>query len=98
MITLAIIAVVVLAVGYMTEGLTSLVTMTFVGLIAFAILQYVRALAGIGMPASKQDAMTLAQTDWHGLMTWPVGGLIAYAIAFAILIGAVSLIRSLVFR
>jgi hypothetical protein len=98
MITLAMIAIVVIAVGFMTESLSSIVTMTFVGLVAFAILEYVRALTGVGMPASNQDATALAQTDWHNLLTMQVQLLIAYAVAFAVLIGIVSTIRSLVFR
>ena len=93
MITLAIIAVVVLAAGFMMEGLGSIVTMTFVALVAFAVLQYIRAVALNG-----QNASALAQTDWHNFLAWPMQGLVAYAIAFAVLIGVISLIRSLVFR
>jgi glucan phosphoethanolaminetransferase (alkaline phosphatase superfamily) len=91
--TLIIIALAVLAVGFMTESLASIVTMTFVGLVIFAVLQYAR-----GVLLDKQDINTLAQTDWHNLMALQVQVLLAYAIAFAVLIGAVSLVRSLVFR
>ncbi len=99
MITLAIIAIVVIGVGWMTESLASIVTMTFLGLVAFGILEYVRALTGVGMPAGNHpDAMTLAQTDWHNLLAMQVQVLVAYAIAFAVLIGIVSTIKSLVFR
>jgi hypothetical protein len=77
----------------MTESLASIVTMTFAGLVAFAVLQY-----GRGVLFDKQDASALASTDWHNLMTMQVQILLAYAVAFAVLIAIVSFIRSLVFR
>ena len=94
-ITLVIIAVIAIAVSFLTEGLTALVTSTFVALVAFGIVTIVRgAIAG----GSKSDIGGLIQGDWHGLMTWPVQTLLAYAIIFAVIIAVVSTIRNLVLR
>jgi hypothetical protein len=93
LITIAIAVVAVLAAGFLMDGLGSIVTMTFIALVAFGVLQYARAVLLGGA-----NAAALADVDWHALMTMQVQLLLAYAIAFAILIAIVSLIRSLIFR
>ncbi|HEX3810717.1 MAG TPA: hypothetical protein VHW02_13570 [Rhizomicrobium sp.] len=92
-ITLLIIGVVVLGVGFMTESLATIITSTFIALVVYAVAQFVRAIATGGANASA-----LAQADWHTFLAWPMQGFIAYAIAFAVLIAIVSLLRTLVLR
>jgi hypothetical protein len=94
-ITLAIILVIAIAVAFMTEGLAAIVTSTFVALVAFAIVVFARAAMTGG---AKGDVSGLLMNDWHALMGWQVGMLLAYAIIFAVLIAVVSTIRNLIFR
>ena len=92
--SLAIMAAIALAVGYMMENFGSIVTSTFVALVAFALATYVVAVAKVG----GKNAGSLASTDWHNLLGLSVHSLLAYAIAFAIVIGVVHVVRSLVMR
>lgn len=94
MITLGIIIVIALAAGFMMESLGSLVTMTFAALVVFAVATYLRAIAMGG----GKDASAVAQTDWHNLLGLQVQVILAYAIAFAVVIAIVHFIRSLVLR
>ncbi|HEY8697858.1 MAG TPA: hypothetical protein VIM02_09585 [Rhizomicrobium sp.] len=94
MITLAIIVVIALAAGFMMESMGSLVTMTVGALVVFGLATYARAIAMGG----GKDAGAVAQTDWHNLLGLQVQVLLAYAIAFAVVIAVVHLIRSLVWR
>lgn len=91
-ITLAIMAVVALATGFMMQNLGSLVSATIGAMVVFAIAIFIRA------AISAKDAIALAQTDWHNLQAVTVHSLLAYAIAFAIVIGVVHFVRSLVMR
>ncbi len=93
MITLGIAAVVLLAAGFMMQGMESLVTTTLIALVAFALLGYVRAVT-----LGKQNAVAYATTDWHNFLGLPMITLLAYAITFAIGIAVVNLVRSLVLR
>ena len=92
--SLAIMAAIAIAVGYMMENFGSIVTSTFVALVAFGLASYVVAVAKVG----GKGAGTLAQTDWNNLLGLTVHGLLAYAIAFAIVIAAVHIVRSVVQR
>jgi hypothetical protein len=92
--SLAIMAAIAIAVGYMMENFGSIVTSTFVALVAFALASYVVAVAKGG----GKNAGTLAQTDWSNLLGLTVHGLLAYAIAFAVVIGVVHVVRSVVTR
>lgn len=91
-ITLAIMAVVALATGFMMQNLGSIVSATVGAMVVFAIAIFIRA------AISAKDAIALAQTDWHNLQAVTVHSLLAYAIAFAIVIGVVHFVRSLVMR
>jgi hypothetical protein len=92
-ITLVIMALIALGAGFAMQGMGSLVTATFGALVVFGLAGYVRAVTTM-----KKDAMTLAQTDWHSLLGLQMQVLIGYAIAFAIVIAIVHLIRSAVMR
>jgi cellobiose-specific phosphotransferase system component IIC len=94
-ITLAIIVVIAIGVALITQSLADIVTSTFIALVAFAVIVLVRA-AIVG--GSKMDVSTLVQADWRALMGWQVQLLLAYAIIFAVLIAAISIIRKLAMR
>jgi len=93
MITLAIMVVIVLAAGFVMQGFESIVTTTFVALILFGLAGYVRAVVLNG-----QNAAQLAETRWHDFLGMTAQSLIAYALAFAVAIGVVHLVRSIVIR
>ncbi|HWA90438.1 MAG TPA: hypothetical protein VG889_10405 [Rhizomicrobium sp.] len=93
MITLGIAAVVLVAAGFMMQGMESLVTTTLIALVAFALLGYVRAVT-----LGKQNAIAYATTDWHNFATTPGLTLLAYALIFAIGIAIIQTVRSLVLR
>lgn len=93
-LTLAIMAAIALAVGYMMENFGSIVTSTFVALVAFGLVTYVVAVAKVG----GKNAGTLAETDWHNLLGLTVHSLLAYAIVFAVVISLAHVVRSLVNR
>jgi hypothetical protein len=92
--SLAIMAAIAIAVGYMMENFGSIITSTFVALVAFALATYVVSVAKVG----GKNAGMLAQNDWHNLQGLTVHGLLAYAIAFAVVIGVVHVVRSVVSR
>jgi MFS superfamily sulfate permease-like transporter len=92
--SLAIMAAIAIAVGYMMENFGSIITSTFVALVAFGLASYVVAVAKAG----GKGAGALAQTDWTNLQGLTVHGLLGYAIAFAIVIGLVHVVRSVVQR
>lgn len=93
-VSLAIMAAIALAIGYMMESFGTIVTSTFTALVAFALATFVVSLVRAG----GKNAGTLAETDWHNLLGLSVHSLLAYAIAFAIVIGVVHVVRSLVLR
>jgi hypothetical protein len=78
--------------GFAMQKIASLVTATFGALVLFGLSNFVRgALAG-------KSATALAQSDWHNLLALQVQVLLAYAIAFAVVIAIVHVIRSAVMR
>ncbi len=91
-ITLAIMAVVALAAGLAMQNFGSIVTATFAALVVFGLATYIRAAAG------AKDAIALAKSDWHGLLGLTVHSVLVYAIAFAVVIGIVHMVRSVVMR
>lgn len=92
-VTLVIMAIIALGAGFMMQSMSSIVTTTFVALIAFALAGYVRAVT-----AGGENAAAYAQTDWHGFMGLPMMTLVAYAVTFAIVIALVHVVRSLILR
>lgn len=92
-ITLALIAVIAIAAGFMMQGMGSLINTTIVALVVFGLALFVR-----GITMGGQNAAALAESDWHALLGWNVAGLLAYAILFAVVIAVVQVIRSVVMR
>ena len=92
--SLAIMIVIALGIGFLMQELSSIVTATLGALVLFGIAIYVRAIVS----AKNANASTLAQSDWHSFLALTVHSLLAYAIAFAVVIGLAHLARSLVAR
>ncbi len=92
-ITLALIAVCVLAAGFAIQGLNSIVSATVLALVGFAILVFARAVVMGGHAVAAY-----AHTSWQDFLGLQMLTLIAYAVIFAILIAVVHVIRSAVFR
>lgn len=93
MITLGILIVIVLAAGFIMQGFDALVTTTVVAMILFGLAGYVRAVALNG-----QNAAQLAESQWQGFLGMTMHTLLAYAITFAVGIGIIHLIRTIVIR
>ena len=91
--TLAIMAVIAIAAGFTMQSMSSIITTTVVALIAFALAGYIKAVTLGG-----QNAAAFAQTDWHGFEGLHMMTLLAYAVTFAVVIGVVHVVRSLVIR
>ena len=92
-VTLVIMAVIALGAGFIMQSFGSIVTTTFVALLAFALAGYVRAVT-----AGGQNAAAYAQTDWHGFLGLQMLTLVAYSVTFAVIIAVVHFLRSLVLR
>ena len=71
----------------------AIVTTTVVAMIIYAIALYARAVLMGGANAAQ-----LADKNWHGFLGLPVQTIIAYAIPFAVVIGVVHVVRSMVWR
>ncbi|HEY2034486.1 MAG TPA: hypothetical protein VGH02_12445 [Rhizomicrobium sp.] len=90
-ITLVLMAVAAIGAGFMMMDLSGVVTSALIALIAFAVLNFIRAVA-----LQHADAGALLTADWkafeamHGLV------LLSYAILFGVVIAIVSTVRSLV--
>ncbi len=92
-ISLAIIAVIAIAAGFLMDSMASLVTVTVVALIVFGIAGYVQGVALHG-----QNATAYATTTLHNLEVVQMLTVLAYAVTFAVVIGVVHVVRSLVLR
>ena len=92
-ISLAILIVIAVAAGFMMSSFNSIVTTTFVALLAFALVGYLKAVT-----LGHQDAAAFAQTDWHSFLGLQMLTLLAYAITLAVGIAVVHAIRSVVLR
>ena len=91
-VTLAIMAVVAIGAGFAIQSMGALVTATFGALVIFALAEFVReALKG-------KSAGAVAVSGWHSLLAMQVQILIAYAIAFGVVIALVRTVRSVVMR
>lgn len=93
-ITLAIMAAIAVATGFAMQNFGSIVTATFAALVLFALATYVRAVA----TSTGHDAGALARADWHSLLGLSIHNVLAYAIAFAIVISAIHAVRAAVAR
>lgn len=93
-VSLAIMAVVALAAGLTMQNMGSIVSATVGALALFALAIFLRA-AVVG---GGKNLGALAQTDWHNLQAVTFHSLLAYAVAFAIVIGVVHAVRQVAAR
>ena len=93
MINLGLMAVIALGAGLMIQSLSSLVSATVVALLAFALAGYARAVLMGG-----QNAASFATKDWQAFLGLHTLTLLAYALAFAVVIAVVHVARSLTMR
>jgi len=92
-ISLGILVVIALAAGFVMQGFESIISTTVVALVLFGIAGYVKAVAVGG-----QNAAAYAQTEWHNFLALTMQTLLAYAIAFAVIIAVVHAVRAMVIR
>src|SRR5258706_13147011 len=92
MVALIMMAVIAVAAGFMMQSFNSIITTTFVALLAFALASYAYAVA------RGANAAASAQADWHNFLDLHMLTLVAYALTFAVAIGVVHLERSIVIR
>src|ERR1700749_837150 len=85
-VTLGIMVLIALAIGFVMQEFSSLVTATIGALAIFVIAIYVRTLVSV----KGTSASALAQSDWHNLNGVTFHTLLAYAVTFAIVISAVK--------
>jgi len=93
LITIGIIAVIVLAAGFIMQGFESIVTTTVIAMTLFGLSGYARAVMLNG-----KDAVALAQSQFHGFLGMSMQTLLAFAVVFAVGIAVIHLIRSVVIR
>ena len=91
-ISLGIIVVIAIAAGFLMDSMSSLLSVTVLSLIVFGIAAYAQGVLLHGQNASKYATTTLHNFEVLQMLT-----VLAYAITFAVLIGVVHTIRSLVF-
>jgi hypothetical protein len=92
-ITIGIIAVIILAAGFIMQGFESIVTTTVIAMILFGVAGYARIVVING-----KDAAATAESVFHGFLGMPMQMLLAYSVVFAIGIAIIHLIRSIVIR
>ena len=93
LITLALMALIALGAGFMMQSFGSIVTTTVVALLAFALAGFVRAITMGG-----QNAAAFANKDWQMFQDLHMMTLLAYAVAFAVVIAVAHMARSLISR
>jgi hypothetical protein len=91
LITLAIMAVIALAAGFIMQNMSSIVTTTIVALVAFALVGYVRAVTLGG-----KNPSAFATTDWQAFQNLHMLQLLAYLLTFAVAIAIAHTARSLI--
>lgn len=92
-VTLAIMAIIAIGAGFVMQEMGAILTTTVIALIVYALAVYARAVFLGGANAAQ-----LADKNWHGFLGLPVQTIIAYAIPFAVVIGVVHAVRSVVMR
>jgi hypothetical protein len=90
-IQLVLMAVVALGAGFMMMELGSVVSTTVVALIAYAILNFIRAIV-----LQHADITGLLTADWKAFEVMTGLVIISYAILFGVVIAIVSTVRGLV--
>ncbi len=84
--TFAIMAIIVVGAGFMMPNFASIVTVTFLALITFALAMFART------SLAATDAATAARSEWNDLLALPLRTLLVYAVVFA---AAIAIIHSL---
>ena len=95
LIPLIIMLVIAVAAAFMIEGLGSLVSATVLALIVFGLATTIYTAATAKGGANWSG---MPQADWTALHQFTVASLIAYAILFAVVIGVINFVKSLVIR
>ena len=90
-IQLVLMAVVALGAGFMMMELGSVVSMTVVALIVYAILNFIRAIV-----LQHADITGLLTADWKAFEVMTGLVILSYAILFGVVIAIVSTVRGLV--
>lgn len=90
--TLAAGVVIILAAGIMMESMSSIINVTLASLFIFVLAKFALVLA-LG---HHVDLESQAAAFWNGFVDLKMLALAAYLVIFAVLIGAVSTIRSIV--
>ena len=93
LISLGLMALIAIGAGFMMQSLGSVVTATVVALVAFALAGYVRAVTMGG-----QNAAAFATKDWQAFQNLHMLTLLAYAVAFAVVIAVAHTARSVLMR
>ena len=93
-VRLVIIAVVVIAGGFFMQGFGQLLNTTVLALIVYVVAMAVRDM----MAAAAPDVSTLINQYWDAFLAMDVKTLLVWFLTFAVLIGIVHGIRSLVLR
>ena len=88
--TLGAAILIVIIAGFIMEGLSSLITVTLMSLLAFVLVKFALAMTMGG----QHDPGVLAQSFWQGFVDFKMLTLLAYFILFGVLITVVNLIRS----
>jgi hypothetical protein len=90
-ISLGIIALIAIAAGFLMDSFASLVTVTVLALVLYGAAVYVQ-----GVLLHGQNASAYATTTLHNLEVVQMLTVLAYAITFAVIIGVVHVLRSLI--
>jgi hypothetical protein len=94
-VPLVIMLVIAVAAAFMIEGIGSLVSATVGAVIVFGLATTIYAAATAKGGANWSG---MPQADWAALHQFTVASLIAYAILFAVVIGVINFVKSLVVR
>ena len=90
-ITLVLMVVVAAVAGFLMQEMGSILSATVIALVAFGLLTYLRAIL-----LQHADASALATSDWHSFLGLQMQLVLAYAIAFGVVIAIVHTIRNMV--
>jgi len=90
-IQLALMAVVAIIAGFMMMELGSLISVTVIALIAYAIVNFIYAIV-----LQKADVTGLLTADWKAFEAMTALLVLSYAIMFGVVIAIVSTVRGLV--
>jgi hypothetical protein len=93
-VRLAIIAVVIIAGGFFMSSFGQLLNTTALALLVVAAALFARTM----MAAGAGDVQTELQKVWDAFLAMDMKTLLAWVLSFAVLIGIVHLVRSLVMR